>query len=215
MGELPKNSRVRLGCLGRFWTSYGLPRETFPRGATSLGGRCLPEPSLLPAYAGGGSAPPGAAGAAPPRPGPRRARRGRGGQEHQPGAQLPRIAPARARSEPHSAALRAAATTRNSLASRKQDIGNRIQSANAALAQLSLETLLAQANRSDQAKQETEADFIAAKLALETAEQALTGPRGILVVSQSQDWDYLSHWLKNGSEGRWILHRPKAHSRGT
>ena len=73
-----------------------------------------------------------------------------------------------------SAALRAAATTRNSLASRKQDIENRIQSANAALAQLSLENLLAEANQSDQAKQETEADFMAAKSALEAAEQALT-----------------------------------------
>ena len=73
-----------------------------------------------------------------------------------------------------SAALRAAATTRNSLASHKQDIENRIQSANAALAQLSLETLLAEANQSDQAKQETEADFMAAKSALEAAEQALT-----------------------------------------
>ena len=73
-----------------------------------------------------------------------------------------------------SAALRAAATTRNSLASRKQDIENRIQSANAALAQLSLETLLAEASQSDQAKQETEADFMAAKSALEAAEQALT-----------------------------------------
>ena len=73
-----------------------------------------------------------------------------------------------------SAALRAAATTRNSLASRKQDIENRTQSANAALAQLSLETLLAEASQSDQAKRETEADFMAAKSALEAAEQALT-----------------------------------------
>ncbi|MDA8717032.1 chromosome segregation protein SMC [Alphaproteobacteria bacterium] len=72
------------------------------------------------------------------------------------------------------AALRAAATTRNSLASRKQDIENRIQSATAALAQLSLETLLAEASQSDQAKQETEADFMVAKSALEAAEQALT-----------------------------------------
>ena len=72
-----------------------------------------------------------------------------------------------------SAALRAAATTRNSLASRKQDIENRIQSANAALAQLSLETLLAEASQSDQAKQETEADFMAAKSALGSGR---TGP---------------------------------------
>ncbi|NCW31034.1 MAG: hypothetical protein EBV87_05390 [Alphaproteobacteria bacterium] len=53
-----------------------------------------------------------------------------------------------------SAALRAAATTRNSLTSRKQDLEARIQSATNALSQLSLETMLAAAGQSDREKQE-------------------------------------------------------------
>ena len=42
-----------------------------------------------------------------------------------------------------------------------------------ALSQLSMETLLADAEQSDQDKQDAEADFLAAKTALEIAEQAL------------------------------------------
>ena len=72
-----------------------------------------------------------------------------------------------------SAALRAAATTRSSLASRKQDIDSQITSAKNAVKHLSLETLLAEAEQSDREKQEAEAEFTAAKKALETAEQAL------------------------------------------
>ncbi len=70
-----------------------------------------------------------------------------------------------------SAALRAAATTRSSLASRKQDIDSQITSAKNAVKHLSLETLLAEAEQSDREKQEAEAEFTAAKKALETAEQ--------------------------------------------
>ena len=99
-----------------------------------------------------------------------------------------------------SAALRAAATTRNSLASRKQDVENRIQSANAALAQLSLETLLAQANQSDQAKQETEADFMAAKSALEAAEQALTDANAAAESALNAKRDSESHMTRLQAE---------------
>ena len=99
-----------------------------------------------------------------------------------------------------SAALRAAATTRNSLASRKQDIENRIQSANAALAQLSLETLLAEASQSDQAKQETEADFMAAKSALETAEQALTDANAAAESALNAKRDNESHMTRLQAE---------------
>ena len=73
-----------------------------------------------------------------------------------------------------SAALRAAATTRNSLTSRKQDLEARIQLATTALSQLSLEVMLEAAGQSDREKQEAEADFMAAQSALEAAEQALT-----------------------------------------
>ncbi|MDC1383245.1 AAA family ATPase [Candidatus Puniceispirillum sp.] len=72
-----------------------------------------------------------------------------------------------------SAALRAAATTRSSLAIREQDIDNRIKSATNGLEQLSLKKLLADAGQSDLKKQEAEAEFTAAKLALQAAEQAL------------------------------------------
>ena len=99
-----------------------------------------------------------------------------------------------------SAALRAAATTRNSLASRKQDIENRIQSANAALAQLSLETLLAEASQSDQAKQETEADFMAAKSALEAAEQALTDANAAAESALNAKRDSESHMTRLQAE---------------
>ncbi|MDC3234991.1 chromosome segregation protein SMC [Candidatus Puniceispirillum sp.] len=71
------------------------------------------------------------------------------------------------------AALRAAAITRNNLASRKKDIDSRITSATTALSQLSLETLLADADQSDRQKQEAEANFLAGKTALKTAEKAL------------------------------------------
>jgi len=99
-----------------------------------------------------------------------------------------------------SATLRAAATTRNSLASRKQDIENRIQSANAALAQLSLETLLAEASQSDQAKQETEADFMAAKSALEAAEQALTDANAAAESALNAKRDSESHMTRLQAE---------------
>ena len=99
-----------------------------------------------------------------------------------------------------SAALRAAATTRHSLASRKQDIENRIQSANAALAQLSLETLLAEASQSDQAKQETEADFMAAKSALETAEQTLTDANAAAESALNAKRDSESHMTRLQAE---------------
>ena len=99
-----------------------------------------------------------------------------------------------------SAALRAAATTRNSLASRKQDIENRIQSANAALAQLSLENLLAEASQSDQAKQETEADFMAAKSALEAAEQALTDANAAAESALNAKRDSESHMTRLQAE---------------
>ena len=99
-----------------------------------------------------------------------------------------------------SAALRAAATTRNSLASRKQDIKNRIQSANTALEQLSLETLLAQASQSDQAKQETEADFMAAKSALEAAEQALTDANSAAESALNAKRDSESHMTRLQAE---------------
>ncbi|WP_443646242.1 AAA family ATPase [Candidatus Ponderosibacter sp. Uisw_141_02] len=99
-----------------------------------------------------------------------------------------------------SAALRAAATTRHSLASRKQDIENRIQSANAALAQLSLETLLAEATQSDQAKQETEADFMAAKSALETAEQTLTDANAAAESALNAKRDSESHMTRLQAE---------------
>jgi chromosome segregation protein len=99
-----------------------------------------------------------------------------------------------------SAALRAAATTRNSLASRKQDIENRIQSANAALAQLSLETLLAEASQSDQAKQETEADFMAAKSALEASEQALTDANAAAESALNAKRDSESHMTRLQAE---------------
>ena len=72
-----------------------------------------------------------------------------------------------------SVTLRAAATSRNNLASRKKDIDTRIELATNALSQLSMETLLADAEQSDQDKQDAEADFLAAKTALEIAEQAL------------------------------------------
>ncbi len=72
-----------------------------------------------------------------------------------------------------SAVLRAAATNRNNLANRKKDIDDRIKSANAALSQLALKTLLADADRSERKRQEAEADFLAGKTALEAAEKAL------------------------------------------
>ena len=99
-----------------------------------------------------------------------------------------------------SAALRAAATTRNSLASHKQEIENRIQSANAALAQLSLETLLAEASQSDQAKRETEADFMAAKSALEAAEQALTDANAAAESALNAKRDSESHMTRLQAE---------------
>ena len=99
-----------------------------------------------------------------------------------------------------SAALRAAATTRNNLASHKQDIENRIQSANAALAQLSLETLLAEASQSDQAKRETEADFMAAKSALEAAEQALTDANAAAESALNAKRDSESHMTRLQAE---------------
>ena len=99
-----------------------------------------------------------------------------------------------------SAALRAAATTRNSLASHKQEIENRTQSANAALAQLSLETLLAEASQSDQAKRETEADFMAAKSALEAAEQALTDANAAAESALNAKRDSESHMTRLQAE---------------
>ena len=75
-----------------------------------------------------------------------------------------------------SAALRAAAATRDNLASRKKDLDDRITSATDALAQLSLEALLADAEQSDQEKLEAETNFLAANKVLETAEQALLMP---------------------------------------
>ena len=99
-----------------------------------------------------------------------------------------------------SAVLRAAATTRNSLASHKQDIENRIQSANTALEQLSLETLLADASQSDQAKQETEADFMAAKSALETAEQTLTDANAAAESALNAKRDSESHMTRLQAE---------------
>jgi chromosome segregation protein len=86
------------------------------------------------------------------------------------------------------------------LASRKQDIENRIQSANAALAQLSLETLLAEASQSDQAKQETEADFMAAKSALETAEQTLTDANAAAESALNAKRDSESHMTRLQAE---------------
>ena len=99
-----------------------------------------------------------------------------------------------------SAVLRAAATTRNSLASHKQDIENRIQSANTALEQLSLETLLAHASQSDQAKQETEADFMAAKSAFEVAEQALTDANSAAESALNAKRDSESHMTRLQAE---------------
>ena len=99
-----------------------------------------------------------------------------------------------------SAALRAAATTRDSLASRKQDIENRIQSANAALAQLSLETMLAEASQSDQVKQETEVDFMAAKSALEAAEKALTDANAAAESALNAKRDSESHMTRLQAE---------------
>ncbi|MDP4784932.1 MAG: chromosome partitioning protein ParA, partial [Alphaproteobacteria bacterium] len=87
-----------------------------------------------------------------------------------------------------------------SLASRKQDIENRIQSANAALAQLSLETLLAEASQSDQAKQETEADFMAAKSALEASEQALTDANAAAESALNAKRDSESHMTRLQAE---------------
>ncbi len=86
------------------------------------------------------------------------------------------------------------------MASRKQDIENRIQSANAALAQLSLETLLAEASQSDQAKQETEADFMAAKSALETAEQTLTDANAAAESALNAKRDSESHMTRLQAE---------------
>ena len=86
------------------------------------------------------------------------------------------------------------------MASRKQDIENRIQSANAALAQLSLETLLAEASQSDQAKQETEADFMAAKSALEAAEQTLTDANAAAESALNAKRDSESHMTRLQAE---------------
>ena len=72
-----------------------------------------------------------------------------------------------------SATLRAAASTRHSLASRKQDIDNRFSSATSIMSQLSLQTLLSNAEQSNREKQDSEDDFMALKLAAKIEEQAL------------------------------------------
>lgn len=99
-----------------------------------------------------------------------------------------------------SAVLRAAATTRNSLASRKQDIDNQITSATNSLTQLSLETLLADAGRSDRKKQEAEADFIAAKTTLEAAEQALNDADQASEIALNAKRDSESHMARLQAE---------------
>jgi len=99
-----------------------------------------------------------------------------------------------------SAALRAAATTRNSLTSRKQDLEARIQSATNALSQLSLETMLAAAGQSDREKQEAEADFMAAKSALEAAEQALTDATTAAETALNAKRDSESHMTRLQAE---------------
>ncbi len=72
-----------------------------------------------------------------------------------------------------SAALRAVAANRNNLASRKKDIDDRIKVATSAISQLSIETLITDADKSEREKEEAKTDFIAGKTALETAETAL------------------------------------------
>jgi chromosome segregation protein len=65
---------------------------------------------------------------------------------------------------------------------------------------LSLETLLAEASQSDQAKQETEADFMAAKSALETAEQTLTDANAAAESALNAKRDSESHMTRLQAE---------------
>jgi chromosome segregation protein len=65
---------------------------------------------------------------------------------------------------------------------------------------LSLETLLAEASQSDQAKQETEADFMAAKSALEAAEQGLTDANAAAESALNAKRDSESHMTRLQAE---------------
>ena len=65
---------------------------------------------------------------------------------------------------------------------------------------MSLETLLAEASQSDQAKQETEADFMAAKSALEAAEQALTDANAAAESALNAKRDSESHMTRLQAE---------------
>ncbi len=99
-----------------------------------------------------------------------------------------------------SAALRAAATTRSSLASRKHDIDERITSATNALSNLSLETLLSDADQSHRKKKEAEEDCVAAKTALEISEQALNNANLAFEATLSAKRDSESHMTRLQAE---------------
>ena len=62
------------------------------------------------------------------------------------------------------------------------------------------ETLLAEASQSDQAKQETEADFMAAKSALEAAEQGLTDANAAAESALNAKRDSESHMTRLQAE---------------
>ncbi len=72
-----------------------------------------------------------------------------------------------------SAALRAAASTRNNLITQQNDLKRQQDTATTALANLSLEALAEAARDSDEKRLSAEADYRAAKTALESAETAL------------------------------------------